>query len=246
MKATRPLNFGVLVVPHCCDDADSWDLLIEKSKKFRLDALRESPEAFSSTYEREVSFEKDVWAGRLANVQVTMLVFVKDLDRHNISNDTGKVQTLLENEWLAMTVLHEVEELVFANVPASNSLWHKTNGDQQSLSRGNMTFVLNGVYVAPDYRGRCAGSAALEHVFEVGQVMTAERGLPEVQFKVLVDAANDAASKLYKKVGFQEVRREQLHMGEKVKNGRVIPAHEATILVLERVISIPVSYEYNV
>lgn len=48
-------------------DNDSVRSYVEEYKAFRLYALKNEPEAFGSTYEREVKFTDEEWYSRLAN-----------------------------------------------------------------------------------------------------------------------------------------------------------------------------------
>jgi ribosomal protein S18 acetylase RimI-like enzyme len=242
IEDTKPPTFGLIVVPKSCGNANLWDLLIEKSKTFRLSSLKESPEAFASTYEREAAFAKDVWADRLANPQATQFVTVEDVDSRDIGDDLGKVRALVEKEWLAMTVLIEPQDNTVASISASQSPWNSIAGhnfsSQPSVLTEKITFILNGVYVAPGYRKQGVGIVTLKHVFEVGQAMSKARGKSIVHFEVRVSAANNAAFKLYEKAGFRGTRKEQLQVGEKVKNGIILPAYEAVIIVMERDIAV--------
>lgn len=54
----------IIQVPH---DADSVRSHVDRYKAFRLLSLQTSPEAFGSTYAREVAFTDDVWYSRLAD-----------------------------------------------------------------------------------------------------------------------------------------------------------------------------------
>jgi GNAT superfamily N-acetyltransferase len=98
----------------------------------------------------------------------------------------------------------------------------------------SITFILNGVYVAPGYRHRGVGRATLIHVSETARAMAKSKGCTTVRYQVRVDAANDAACKLYQNVGFREAHRERLQVGEKRKDDTVFPPHEAVIIVMER------------
>jgi GNAT superfamily N-acetyltransferase len=245
MKDTLSSNFGIIVVPKACDDANLWQLLIQKSKSFRLSSLKESPEAFASTYTREAAFEDDVWADRLANSRATMFVAIRDAFSEGISSEHGKVQALVDKEWLAMTVTIETQESALDALQASQSPWQtatkaQDDADVQSVAE-TLSFILNGVYVAPGHRKVGIGIATLDRVFDVGRAFAKTRGRRAVHFQVRVYAANAAASKLYEKAGFQEVRQELMQIDEKVKNGVALGPHEAVMLVMERHVSVTAS-----
>jgi hypothetical protein len=70
------MPFEIIQIPR--DDA-SIRLHVERYKTFRLLALKTDPDAFGSTYSREVAFTEDVWYNRLANPQVqTFLALQSD------------------------------------------------------------------------------------------------------------------------------------------------------------------------
>ncbi|MEP7088850.1 MAG: GNAT family N-acetyltransferase [Nocardioidaceae bacterium] len=54
--------------------SDDWELW----RDIRLCALRESPAAFGSTYEREQGFTPDLWQGRLADPEAVSVLALAD------------------------------------------------------------------------------------------------------------------------------------------------------------------------
>lgn len=54
---------------------------LEALKHVRLAALRDSPDAFGSTYAREVAFTDDQWLARITGPSVTFLAFADDSGR---------------------------------------------------------------------------------------------------------------------------------------------------------------------
>lgn len=226
-----------------CDDPELWDRLIEKSKDFRLNSLRESPDSFASTYNNEVTFTKDIWAKRLLSPRAThlaALLLVQDVvNGDEIDLHRSKTRVLLENDWCAMTVVmrpEEDEKLSFSRSP-----WKTILGDanpaEPSIARKRMPLILNGFYVPPQHRKQGIGRAILESTFEFGETMARNEGIAHAVFQVGVDDGNNDALKLYEKAGFREYAREPVQMGEKEKNGMRIPPREATVILMERVVS---------
>ncbi|KIW06735.1 uncharacterized protein PV09_02428 [Verruconis gallopava] len=244
MEFTSLPNTDFIVIPKSCRDASLWSLLVEKSKRFRLNSLKESPEAFASTYEREKAFEDSVWADRLSSLRATTVVGVERFSGMEVKNkddDSAMIRALVESSWQSTTVVVEPPEEALASLSASRSPWHAiTTTTDASVEPGpskKITFVLNGVYVAPAFREQGIGKATLHAAVSVGRSIAAARGRHLVHFQVRVDTANTAASSLYEKAGFHEVRREHLNMGTVVRDG-LVRQREAVVAVLDRVDSL--------
>jgi hypothetical protein len=58
------MPFEIIQIPR---DDESIRLYVEQYKAFRLLSLKTDPDAFGSTWEREIAFTDDTWYGRLAN-----------------------------------------------------------------------------------------------------------------------------------------------------------------------------------
>ncbi|KAF2433941.1 hypothetical protein EJ08DRAFT_646838 [Tothia fuscella] len=220
-----------LVLPRTCDSQESWDELIDKSKAFRLQSLRESPDAFASTLENEQIFACEIWEGRLANPCATAVVAVSVSTRNKASD----LDVLLESEWLASTVLLRPLEDEVEKLSASASPWSSVTEEREE--RGKMIedrrvlFVLNGVYVIPKARGYGVGVALLKASLEIGNKMVEGEGAVSAGFQVRVDAANTAAVKLYEKAGFKISLTETIVMK---KNAHKTPPPETIVYVMER------------
>ncbi|KAF2401546.1 hypothetical protein EJ06DRAFT_529649 [Trichodelitschia bisporula] len=86
-------------LPRQCASAPAWTALIDKFRAFRLEALRTSPTAFTSSLEREQAFGRDVWEERLRNPGATIVVAVEE------GVETDAVDAALQSEWLGMAAL---------------------------------------------------------------------------------------------------------------------------------------------
>ncbi|KAI0165539.1 hypothetical protein GGR57DRAFT_497014 [Xylariaceae sp. FL1272] len=67
-------TFKIQVIP---PDEQGCRFYLEKYKPFRLDALRQDPDAFGSTYARELEFEDDAWLARVKNPSAMTFVAVR-------------------------------------------------------------------------------------------------------------------------------------------------------------------------
>jgi hypothetical protein len=74
-NSTLPYPYQIIHVPR--DDAGTRKYL-DGYKAFRLPSLHLAPEAFSSTYAREVSFTDDIWYGRLCHPGASTFMAVGD------------------------------------------------------------------------------------------------------------------------------------------------------------------------
>jgi GNAT superfamily N-acetyltransferase len=232
-------NIKLIVLPKAWHDADAWDRIIEKARVFRLFALGESPEAFSSTLAIERELSKDVWASRLADPRAAQLFAIHSPEKANPTTNSDKIEALLKNEWVARTVLVEIPENEVSKLAASKSPWDSIAqgavevAGQESEKR-EIVFVLNGVYVAPGFRHLGVGSTTVKASIDEGIRTATARGFSRIHFQVRVDAANVLAVGLYERSGFERGATEHLTMGEKEKDGVKIPPREAEILVMHR------------
>ncbi|QDS74356.1 hypothetical protein FKW77_004805 [Venturia effusa] len=232
-------NIKFIVLPKT-DLGTIRDGLIEKFRSFRLFALGESPEAFASKLATEKVFSKDVWAGRLSNSRATHIFAIKCPDAIDLTSDAGKIEALLDNEWIAQTVMIEMVGSEVAKLAADKSPW--SHGSQDASQPDNhraveerVVLALNGVYVAPGYRQGGIGTNMVAMAVDEGIRMAKSRGLFEVQFQVRVDGENVSAVKLYERAGFERGScKERLVKGETERNGIKIPPRDAEILVMHR------------
>jgi len=237
-------NIKYIVLPQNRKDEPAWDQIIEKYKNFRLFALGESPDAFSSTFAVEKAFDRNVWAGRLANSRATHLFAIHCPNPADLTTDSGKMVALLDNEWVAQTVFVEIADSEVAKLAADKSPWHgisqgaTVDPDGQQIEKGRVVvLVLNGVYVAPRFRALGVGLTTITASVDTGIMMARSRGFSGAHFQVRVDGDNAPAVKLYERAGFEHGETERLVMGEKEKDGVKIPSREAEILVMHRQVS---------
>jgi hypothetical protein len=78
------MAFEIIQIPR---DEEGVLSYLEKYKAFRLFSLRTAPEAFGSTYAREIAFTDDVWYNRLANPETATFIALKS--NHIVSTLTA-------------------------------------------------------------------------------------------------------------------------------------------------------------
>ncbi|KAJ3579333.1 hypothetical protein NPX13_g1227 [Xylaria arbuscula] len=86
---------------------------LEKYKPFRLASLQQDPQAFGSTYERELAFDEETWLSRIKNPLATTFVAVRaDNSSNQIVASTALIGPLPSTTAITTTTT--------SNNPASN------------------------------------------------------------------------------------------------------------------------------
>lgn len=126
----------------------------------------------------------------------------------DLAADFGKIEALLDNEWIARTVLMEIADNEAAKLAAGKSPWDSikqgtAEADSQQSGNGKMVLVLNGVHVAPKFRHLGVGSSMVGRSIDQGIQMARSRGYSGIHFQVRVDSDNALALRLYERTGFE-------------------------------------------
>lgn len=210
---------------------------MEKLRVFRLESLRESPEAFASTFENEQAFTKEAWEERLRNPRATTVIAVATPDLPSAAESAPTVTTILEGEWLASTTLIRFEGNEIAELSSSNiSPWKRIPTDTESEPDGggrgkNTVYALNGVYVIPKARGLGVASTLLNGALEVGHSMGRSEGAASVNFQARAISVNVGAVRLYEKAGFTVSLKETLVMK---KHAAIGSSQQTVVYVMDR------------
>ncbi|KAK7535960.1 uncharacterized protein J3D65DRAFT_626929 [Phyllosticta citribraziliensis] len=202
-EAHPPRGYRIFALPRNCPDPSIWKDLVERQKTFRLMALQNSPQAFSSTYEKEVQFAFETWENRLKDTQATTFVAVATLE----SRDPGKrgnldMSAILAGDWLGHLVLFEIGD-DSENSPSKASSSTESE-DQAGDALPVRRFRLAGMFVKPATQRMGVGRTLLEHAIWTIRSQVGK----DVRFTLVVDADNDAARSLYERSGFRVVREE--------------------------------------
>jgi ribosomal protein S18 acetylase RimI-like enzyme len=209
-------HFKVIQLPRRYDSSQSQKLLralAEKSKILRLEALKTNPEAFSSTYEREIAFEDVVWEDRLKNPSARTFVGL-DLGNHE-HHDTEDEKPVdfaaaIAAPWVGVIVLLGPRALDGAFPTASESPWKLFHGapvrwpDTKDDTPKTRLYLINAVYVSPSVRGKGVGRKLIQEVLRTARdEFGKERALGEEGVcMIFVEKDNNAATGLYKACGF--------------------------------------------
>jgi ribosomal protein S18 acetylase RimI-like enzyme len=226
--------FTVVELPRSYDEqatAKLAPIFAEKSKTLRLHSLQTNPEAFSSTYAREIAFPPEQWLDRLKN-PVARTFMAVDLRETGADESSTLPQTSASDEpaelletaairpWIGSTVLIGPKIFAGALPTASTSPWtlfHLSHA-KQPLSAPEETeaphtkvYMINAVYVLPSGRGLGVGKAlvgAAVAVAEQDAQKADAEGESEVAVLVFVEKDNVAATELYRACGFVDMGEE--------------------------------------
>lgn len=154
-----------------------------KYKGLRLEALRQSPTAFSSTLETESQFSDEVWASRLQDPGKETFACVA------VAEDGA-------SEWVGQVTLR-------GPVPASEFLPPPGSGQPHpSSDEETEKWQMLSLYTLPSHRGKKLGSRLCERAF--GFLREREgTGAPGVVVRIMVKPENVATLRLYGGLGFE-------------------------------------------
>jgi ribosomal protein S18 acetylase RimI-like enzyme len=177
---TRPLGM-VLVRETVIDD---WQAL----RDIRLEALRDAPSAFGSSYEREAAFGEPDWLRRIARGG-NFLAFIPEVGASEVRASEVRASEVRASEVRASEVrASEVSaSAVSASEPAGLIGGYPETADIVELVS---------MYVRPKARGRGVGEALVAAVFAWAQARDAKT------VHLWVTESNDPARALYERCGF--------------------------------------------
>ncbi|KAI2466388.1 hypothetical protein F4781DRAFT_434457 [Annulohypoxylon bovei var. microspora] len=171
-------------------DEEGCHFYIDHYKPFRLGALKQYPDAFGSTYDREINFTNDDWLSRIKNPLAKTFVAVRTLDGRVLSA-TSLIGPMPNPD------------------PSSNPLQASTemrDGSDQHHNHGNtqvspLSFQISAVYTTPEARGQGLAKALVKTASEqaIGSAKGQER---QLSLSLVVSASNSAAIGLYTSCGF--------------------------------------------
>ncbi|KAH8808294.1 hypothetical protein F5884DRAFT_821670 [Xylogone sp. PMI_703] len=179
------MTYEIVELPH---EPQAIQSHVDKYKAFRLFSLQESPEAFGSTYAREIAFADDIWVQRLSNPLATTFVARK----------SGAIASTL-------TILGPIYEDP-GKLPPSWNPWTAVAVEQASQGPV-LYFQINGMFTHPEARGQGLASRLIEEAFSFSRARAVSLG-KEFAVNISVKSANTAAKTLYEKCGFKIVREE--------------------------------------
>jgi hypothetical protein len=157
-------DYSIISLPQTYTDTE-WEailpVLIQQLKSLRLESLRLNPEAFGSTYEREVAFPDSTWEERLKS-SVARIVIATDAAHSSAS----PVKLAATANWLGSAVLIGPRVLTGQEMTASQSpyeLFQNAKIEEEITDANDRPtvrmFAINGVYVRPAGRSKGIGKS---------------------------------------------------------------------------------------
>jgi ribosomal protein S18 acetylase RimI-like enzyme len=191
---TRPLGM-VLVRETVIDD---WQAL----RDIRLEALRDAPSAFGSSYEREAAFGEPDWLRRIARGG-NFLAFIPEVRASEVRASEVRASEVRASEVRASEV--RASEVRASEVSASAVSASEPAGLIGGYPETADIVELVSMYVRPKARGRGVGEALVAAVFAWAQARDAKT------VHLWVTESNDPARALYERCGFSPTgERQQL------------------------------------
>lgn len=153
-------------------------------RKLRLNALKTSPESFSSTYAIESSFGDEVWEQRLCEKgKETFICAASQVT----SGDT---------EWVAQVTLRGPLNRSEYDLP--------TESGQPSADSEAELWQMLSLFNLPEHRGRGLGKRLCQ---EALLYLEKERHASSLVVRLMVKPQNTATVRLYQSLGFEDVGR---------------------------------------
>ncbi|KAI1387073.1 uncharacterized protein F4822DRAFT_333636 [Hypoxylon trugodes] len=169
-------------------DDEGCCFYLDHYKPFRLAALKREPEAFGSTYNREINFVDDDWLNRIRNPLPKTFVAMLS-DSKQILSATSLIGPLpnpdpASNPFQASSEMRDERD------------HHHNNSEASSMS-----FQITGVYTAPQARGQGLAKKVVRTATEWA-VGHAKKQNGHLALSVIVYATNTGAIAFYESCGF--------------------------------------------
>ncbi|KKZ64460.1 hypothetical protein EMCG_09554 [[Emmonsia] crescens] len=197
----------VICVPQNLPSSSSLAQLCQNYKTARLRALKEDPQAFSSTYDRESQFDDATWAERLQNPLSKTFVAIHTEEADG--TETSDMEQLTRNKWLGMIVLFGPRALP-ADGSECNTPWkpflppaNLTEApDPASIAGSEAAYVAFSMFVLVEARRQGLGRKLVGASVEAARVEAISMRASRANIGLWVEANNQSAQRLYEACGF--------------------------------------------
>ncbi|KLJ06326.1 hypothetical protein EMPG_10258 [Blastomyces silverae] len=188
--------------------ASSIGALCQRYKTARLRALKEDPQAFSSTYDKESKFEDKTWAERLQNPQAKTFVAVRTEAIGGI--EISEIEQLSANEWLGMVVLFGPRALPADGSESRNPWKHflapsnlNQPSDPATIADSEAAYVAFSMFVLAEARRQGLGRKLVQASVEAARAEAMSMRATRANIGLWAEAQNEAAQRLYEGCGFR-------------------------------------------
>lgn len=181
-------------------DAQSY---VERYKSFRLHSLLTSPEAFHSTYEREIAFTDNLWLERLSHPNNGTFVALQ----------SGKIVCTLT---LVGPLDYAPDDLYPSTNPSE--AMQAIGGSPQPFSHWRN----NGMFTLPEARGQGIAQTLIKMAQEYGVARAAASGKDFIG-TIVTESYNIAARSLYEKCGFVPIKEQPSS----------VPGEDAKVIIMQ-------------
>jgi len=212
MNTANARSFAIEILPKEWPDEASMVNTAMLLRHLRLYSLQSSPDAFASTYEKEIEMSPEMWIERLQTPVARHVIATAKTDpKDEIAEDRQVDETMNAAGWVGMLVL--VEKNIDGRQPANLSPWINVSqklddrnppadlGDIK-VEEHTMFYQVNGMFVHP-YARRCGvGKLLIQRALRHVKERILELGMPACRVDVLVEVWNAPATGLYHCCGF--------------------------------------------
>ncbi|OJD13500.1 hypothetical protein AJ78_06047 [Emergomyces pasteurianus Ep9510] len=201
-----PLETKVICVPQNLPSS-SMGLLCQRYKTARLRALKEDPQAFFSTYDRESKFDDETWTARLQNPLAKTFAAIRTEETGGA--DVSDIDQLTRNEWLGMIVLFGPRALP-TDGSESNTPWKpflppanfNEPPDPSSIAGSEAAYVALSMSVLVEARRQGVGRKLIGASTEAARVEAISMRASRANIGLWVEAENVPAQRLYHGCGY--------------------------------------------
>jgi ribosomal protein S18 acetylase RimI-like enzyme len=173
------MAYSFIHIDRCAADLSS---AAAKYKTLRLEALRQSPAAFSSTLEIESRFDDDVWASRIRDPEKETFICVFEGGQ--------------SSEWVAQVTLRgPLSDKEFALPSESGQSPPAVDGVEEK-------WQMLSLYSLPSHRGKGLASKLCQEAFHFLESQQRTKA-PLALVRIMLKPENTAIIRLYERLGFK-------------------------------------------
>ncbi|KAK5994824.1 hypothetical protein PT974_03210 [Cladobotryum mycophilum] len=169
-------------------DSPNHDQLAAKYRELRLNALKQSPTSFASTFEVEEKYSIEYWSSKLFHPNKKTFIC--------IDKGSSATAALEESQWVAQVTL-------LGPIPADSFRLPEESGQPPVLSdEEEERWQMLGLFSLPSHRGK--GLAKLICRTAYDYLTSFEQGAPKVVLRIMVKPENTVTLNMYSSMGFAD------------------------------------------